>query len=181
MIDLRVKGLPTQIEIGGLFFNIKTDFRIWLEFGERIKNKDCTLDDFTFVFKDDIPQEHFAKKLMDFYINKNSTPNYNNSSSENVLDYIQDGEYIVGSFMRVYGIDLTSIEYMHWHLFKALFVSLPDDAKINQIMSMRAYKKSNKDYDQVAKENKQAWKLPSIADDELDEILKQIDEEFYNT
>lgn len=179
MIDLRVKGLPTKLEVGGLFFDIDTDFRTWLKFGEIIKNKDCLLEELTFVFKGKIPHVHFSEELMAFYINKNATPNYK-GSSENVLDYILDGEYIVGSFMRAYGIDLTTID-MHWHLFKALFVSLPDDAKINQIMSMRAYKKVNKDFEQVALENKTAWKLPSITDSELDEILAEINEDFYNT
>lgn len=180
MIDLRVKGLPSQIEVGGLFYAIKTDFREWLKFGEIIKQP-FEVYDLAFLFEENVPLVvDFTKELLEFYENKNATPNYNDKSSERTLDYILDGEYIVGSFMSVYGIDLTSVD-MHWHLFKALFVSLPDTSKITQIMGMRSYKKSEESYDKVALKNKKAWKLPSIMDSELEQINQEINDEFYNT
>ena len=180
MIDLRKKGLPSQIEVGGLFYAIKTDFREWIKFGEIIKQP-FEIYDLAFLFVENVPLVvDFTKELLEFYENKNATPNYNDKSSERTLDYILDGEYIVGSFMSAYGIDLTTVD-MHWHLFKALFVSLPDTSKINQIMGMRAYKKSEESYDKVAMKNKQAWKLPSITDSELEKINQEINDEFYNT
>lgn len=186
MIDLRDRELPNHIVVGGSSFCIKTDFRIWIEFGDMIRNEDTLMQmDIANIFENEIPSAEYIqevyKKLMDFYINKNPTPNSSGGSSERLYDYILDGEYIVGSFMQAYGIDLTSIEYMHWHLFKALFVSLPDNTKMSQIMSMRAYKKSTDDYDTSANKSKQAWKLPSITDSEKEEILKEIDELFYNS
>jgi hypothetical protein len=48
-------------------------------------------------------------------------------------------------------------------------------------MGMRSYKKSEESYDRVAIKNKQAWKLPSIADSELEQINQEINDEFYNT
>lgn len=179
MIDLRDKGLPTEIEVSGLFYNIKTDFREWIKFGEIIKQP-FELYDLAFLFEGNIPLVDFKKELLEFYENKNATPNYKDKSSERVLDYVLDGEYIVGSFMSAYGIDLTSVD-MHWHLFKALFVSLPDESKIIQIMGMRSYEKSDESYEKVAIKNKQAWKLPSITDSELEQINQEIDDEFYNT
>lgn len=180
MIDLRVKGLPSHIEVGGLFYAIKTDFREWLKFGEIIKQP-FEVYDLAFLFEENVPLVvDFTKELLEFYENKNATPNYNNKTSERTLDYILDGEYIVGSFMSAYGIDLTSVD-MHWHLFKALFVSLPDTSKITQIMGMRSYKKSEESYDKVALKNKKAWKLPSIMDSELEQINQEINDEFYNT
>ena len=180
MIDLRKKGLPSQIEVGGLFYAIKTDFREWIKFGEIIKQP-FEIYDLAFLFEENVPLVvDFTKELLEFYENKNATPNYNDKSSERTLDYILDGEYIVGSFMSAYGIDLTSVD-MHWHLFKALFVSLPDTSKITQIMGMRSYKKSEESYDKVALKNKKAWKLPSIMDSELEQINQEINDEFYNT
>ena len=46
-----------------------------------------------------------------------------------IIDYVEDGEYIVGSFMQAYGIDLTICD-MHWHMFKALLLSLPENSKM---------------------------------------------------
>ena len=179
MIDLRTKGLPTTIEVGGLFYAIKTDFREWLKFNEIIKQP-FEVYDLAFLFEGNIPLVDFTKQLLEFYENKNATPNYNDKSSERIIDYVLDGEYIVGSFMSAYGIDLTSVD-MHWHLFKALFVSLPDSSKINQIMGMRSYKKSNESYEKVAIKNKKAWTLPLVADSELEQINQEINEMFYNT
>jgi hypothetical protein len=143
--------------------------------------------DISKIFVDKCPDMDHIKeifnKLIHFYTNKNETPNSSSdsSSSERLYDYILDGEYIVGSFMQAYGIDLTSVEYMHWHLFKALFVSLPDNTKMSQIMSFRAYKKTDDDYHTSAKKSKQAWSLPSITTYEKEELLKEIDELFYNS
>lgn len=186
MIDLRDRELPNHIMVGGSSFCIKTDFRIWIEFGDMIRSEETLMQmEIANIFVDDVPSVEFVQevyeKLMDFYTNKNPTPKSRGGSSERLYDYILDGEYIVGSFMQCYGIDLTSIEYMHWHLFKALFVSLPDNTKMSQIMSMRGYKKSTDDYDTSANKSKQAWKLPSITDLEKKEILKEIDDEFYNS
>ena len=187
MIDLRDRELPNQIEIGGSFFHIKTDFRIWIEFGDMIRKEETLMQmDISKIFEDEIPSEEYIveifEKLQEFFINKNPTPNSSGGGSdERLFDYILDGEYIVGSFMQAYGIDLTSVNYMHWHLFKALFVSLPDNTKMSQIMSMRGYRKSKDDYDTSANKSKQAWKLPSITELEKKEILDEIDEIFYNS
>ena len=45
MIDLREKGLPTKIEVGNSFFTIKTDFREWLKFEEKLKSKEIEFND----------------------------------------------------------------------------------------------------------------------------------------
>lgn len=187
MIDLREKGLPNQIKVGNSFFTIKTNFREWLKFSEKIKNKDIDYENISDLFVDELPistwimrSEDIIKSLEDFFINKNATPRESSdNSNENIIDYILDGEYIVGSFMSAYGIDLTTVD-MHWHLFKALFLSLPDSAKIRQIMSMRAYKKSNESYDQTSLKLKEDWRLPDMTDEELDEINEEINNLFYN-
>lgn len=186
MIDLRTKGLPNQIKVGNSFFTIKTNFREWLKFSENIKNKDIDYENISDLFVDGLPistwimrSDDVIKALEDFFNNKNATPRNSDDSGERIVDYILDGEYIVGSFMSAYGIDLTAVD-MHWHLFKALFLSLPDSAKIRQIMSMRAYEKNNESYDQTSSKLKEAWRLPDMTDEELDEINEEINNLFYN-
>lgn len=175
MIDLRNKSLPNAIAVDGRDFLIKTDFREWLKFSELGKEQ-RPLSDYYYLFVDEIPYCDFFHYLVDFYINENVTPNYSESSNEEIFDYILDGEYIVASFWKEYQIDLTSIDYLHWHVFKSLFIGLSDDSKIKQIMSMRAYKKSNKKYEEMCLENKRAWELPKKQNDEL---IKEINELFY--
>lgn len=188
MIDLRKKELPDTIMVDGSFFKIKTDFRYWIEFSERIKDGTATVIDLSFVLED-IPaltlllnQDEFLKALYSFYNNPNATPNNTSADKEQVVDYVLDGEYIVGSFYNAYHIDLTSVS-MHWHLFKALFVSLPDDCMIKKIMSYRAYKKTDEKYETQLQKLKNIWKLPindEINEEDKKEIMDEINNEFYN-
>lgn len=180
MIDLRNKALPDSITIEGRAFYLNTDFRVWLEFGEKLKNTNTTLRELLFVFKGDYPECNFLNEVLDFYKNDNATPNKDMlpSCNDTLVDYILDGEYIYASFMYDYGIDLIDIEYLHWHKFKALFCSLSESSKIKNIMSIRGYEKQPKNYDL----NKEREKLKRIWS--LDELLTEEElralEEFNN-
>ena len=183
MIDLRYKSLPDYVFVGSDKIYVNTDFREWLKFGEVIKNKDCCMADILFVIKNKeqailFPSKDLFKSLLGFYKNDNETPRSYSSSSDNILDYILDGEYIVSSFYKDYKIDLTK-EDMHWHLFKALFIGLSDSCKIKQIMSMRSWRKTSKSYDAQCAELKQMWKLPSSPQET--QLMNEINEEFYNS
>lgn len=176
MIDLKTKSLPQSITINGRDFLIKTDFREWLKFSELLKSKN-TLADYLYLFADEFPIGiNFFEDLMKFYVNENSTPHGTSKSSDKLFDYLEDGEYIVASFMQAYHIDLTTCD-MHWHMFKALFQGLPDNTKIKQIMGIRGYRKDNKSYESKCLEAKSAWSLNynKISDEEMQDI----NDEFY--
>ena len=182
MIDLRNRSLPNTICVNGGLYSIHTDFREWLKFGEIIKNENLIGKDVLFLFKNDFPTSNPFDSLLEFYINANATPKKEDSNDNTkIFDYVLDGEYILGSFMAVYGIDLTEIEYLHWHKFQALFRALPDDSCIRQIMSRRAWKKSSKSMETQLQEAKQIWSFPierTVTDEELQNELM---EEFYGT
>ena len=55
-----------------------------------------------------------------------------------IYSYEHDAPYIYGAFMSQYGIDLNSVEYLHWWKFQALFRSLNSENKIVEIMGYRA-------------------------------------------
>lgn len=164
MIDLR-KALPNTIAVNGKAFFIKTDFRIWLEFGEivrEIRNGDIdgTEDLFHFIFTDSIPIGFFDVAL-EFYTNANSTPNVesDSDSSRPIVDFVQDGEFIYSSFLEQYNIDITE-ESMHWHKFQALFRGLSQKTKLGEIMSYRGFSESSDDEIKMYKKLKKAWQLP---------------------
>lgn len=172
MIDLS-NGLPDTVTVDGKPYLIKTDFREWLKFAQIVERENATLYDIAYLFDGEIPPVDFSKEIVEFFSNENEVPNYNDTGSERVLDYLIDGEYIYASFMAEYGIDLIDIEYLHWHKFKALLIGLSDESKIKQIMGMRAYKKSNKTPDKIAQENKKAWELPKKYDKEIIEEIQK--------
>lgn len=178
MIDLRNKSLPNTVCVNGRDFSIYTDFRVWLKFGEMIKTERL-IKDYYFLFKNEIPNCDFFSALVDFYVNENKTPK-SEKSDDIVFDYIEDGEYLVGSFQQVYGIDLTNCE-MHWHRFQALFRSLPSTCKIIEIIGYRAYKKSNKKYEDEMEKMKHIWSLEQFENEVSPELMERFKTEFYNS
>lgn len=182
MIDLRQKGLPNTIYIEGDPFLVKTDFRDWIKFGELIKDENCRIIDLMYLFPQEIPvNKPFMPALLDFYTNPNITPKLDDSTDNTkALDYVLDGEYIVGSFMQVYGIDLTTCD-MHWHLFKALFTSLPEKCKIKEIMSFRTWQKNDAKYETSMRKAREIWSFPKEETQEEKETLDELNELFYNS
>ena len=186
MIDLRKKGLPNAIMVNGNSFLINTDFRKWIEVGKMLEEK-CTILELAEEVIQSISlaellenSEEILSKLLEFYTNPNATPRGDSNDTTPIIDYVEDGEYIVGSFMQSYGIDLTICD-MHWHMFKALLLSLPENSKMKQIMQMRSYKKSNVSYENQQENLKKAWELHKKENNDISDIMSEINKEFYNS
>ena len=186
MIDLRKKGLPNAITVNGNSFLINTDFRKWIKVSKKLEEK-CTIIDLAEEVIQSISiaellenSEEILSKLLEFYTNPNATPRGDSNDTTPIIDYVEDGEYIVGSFMQSYGIDLTICD-MHWHMFKALLLSLPENSKMKQIMQMRSYKKSNVSYEKQQENLKKAWELHKKENNEISDIMSEINNEFYNS
>jgi hypothetical protein len=54
------------------------------------------------------------------------------------FDFEQDANAIYAGFYAAYGISLTTIEFLHWWEFMALFEGLPEDTLLKRIMYWRA-------------------------------------------
>ena len=71
-----------------------------------------------------------------FILPQKGNPSF--SSSEPVLDFIQDAEYLYSSFYLDYGIDLLEERgRMHWQKFSALLKGLSKETKMSEIMEIR--------------------------------------------
>lgn len=166
MIDLRNKELPSYIEWDGGSCSILTDFRIWIEFGEWLKQKKIYLGIFPDLKPPDDPNWQVA--AVKFYQSPNIVPRATRAPANvKLLDMIVDGSFIVASFQQAYGIDLTSCD-MHWHRFCALLDGLPDDTKLSKIMGYRGYNQADekRKHSDLMQEQKARWALPMDDNDE---------------
>lgn len=184
MIDLRNKRLPDAIECGGKRFSIVTDFREWLKFGELSKDA-RPMGEYLYLLKNkenirEVEAQELMNALMTFYVNPNITPINTGGSNRKLLDWIEDGEYIVGSYLAIYGIDLCEVDYLHWHKFQALFRSLPSDSRIMEIMGYRAYKPTKKKQEQIYQHQCDIWAFPSSSKIDT-ELADELANEFYGT
>lgn len=173
MIDLRDRDLPSGIDFGGKFYPLHTDFRIWISFDHDLQAHGVANSN---VFSGDVPlSEEALEPLLEFYESPKETPRKlpGDSDEERAIDLVLDGDYIVASFQQAYGIDLTSIEYMHWHRFKALLNGLPDNTVLTHVISCRTYRKRSEKYDQTMTREKSRWRLPEYGEKENQEALDE--------
>lgn len=188
MIDLTVKGLPNAIEVDGKSFLIKTDFRQWIKFINNA-SEGITIEMLKDIIADDIDEltillffKEISEQIIEFAKNPSVTPKSSAGDGTRLFDYVLDGDYIYSSFLQAYGIDLVDVEELHWHKFKALFVGLPQDTKLKEIMGLRGYKKSNVKYETQQQQLKEMWTLPlsKKEQEEDDMLIEEINKEFYN-
>ena len=159
MIDLRIKGLPSRLEWDGGSCAIETDFRIWLTFGEHLKDGKLWLGIFP---SHKAPEgDEWQLSAMRFYQCPNEVPRATRTSHTRLIDFLIDGQFIVASFQQAYGIDLTECD-MHWHRFCALLDGLPDDTKISKIIGYRGYdqRDEKRKHAEIIREQQLRWALP---------------------
>ena len=164
MLNLKEKGLPDAIMVNGKAFFLNTDYRVWLNYPDRIKGMGDDYSLYKNLFKGDapFPEQAVITELDRFFYEKKEVPRSGGSNGEELIDFDIDADYIYASFMQAYGIDLIDSD-MHWHKFSALLNALPGDTVMAQIMGFRGYSGSDKEINK----NKARWALPlKISDEE---------------
>jgi len=58
-------------------------------------------------------------------------------SPKKAFDFDQDANVIYAAFYATYGISLTTVEFLHWWEFMALFEGLPEDTLMKRIIYWR--------------------------------------------
>lgn len=173
MIDLRNKELPSRLVWEGGSCEILTDFRIWITFGQFLRDKPQKIWFGIFPSQKPPKTDAWIHPAIEFLQSPNIVPRATRTPTNiKALDLIVDGEFIVSSFQQAYGIDLTNTDYMHWHRFKALLEGLPDNTRMSKIMGYRTWtpadeKREHKDF---MAEQRAAWALPIDDVDEDDNM-----------
>lgn len=189
MINLSKVKLPDSIEVAGSFYNIKTDFRLWLNFSRIVNTKGAVVDDADFIYTDTIPpaenKKEALEKLLEFFQPKNTLPrSIGESTGGKILDYEIDADLIYAAFYEQYGIDLLATDshghavQMHWHRFLALLSGL-HNTKLNEVMSWRGWSGDTKtEYGKQMQKLRNAWELPEEKDEKVQEDLEKFNKLF---
>lgn len=146
-MNLLTDALPEEVEIGGKFYPIDTDFTTGIKFDllasdEEIPENEKVDLAINLYFPD--PPEDTCEALTAirwFYSGgeepRNSKKKGGFGSEKRIYDFNYDAAYIYAAFRADYGIDLTR-KRLHWWVFRALFSALREDNMICKIMSYRA-------------------------------------------
>ena len=145
--------LPTSLNISGVDFSIRTDFRVIIDI--LIAMNDPELDKqakavvmLQILFEDwhSIPVEHLdeaCQKASEF-IDCGQSDDDPNRPKPRLMDWEQDGDMIVPAVNKVAGKEIRAVPYMHWWTFFGAYMEI-GDCLFSQIVSVRGKKaKGNK-------------------------------------
>lgn len=152
-MNILLDNLPETITVDGVEYFADTDFRTMIIFEKIIMDEsldartriDMTVD---LVLTTSQPAEKASAMDGIIYLYSCGKPSERQSGAAQngnvilrpkmIYDFEHDAPYIYGAFMSQYGIDLNSVDYLHWWKFQALFRSLSSDNRIVEIMEYRA-------------------------------------------
>lgn len=151
-MSLLIDNAPKSVNIDGAEVEINSDFRTAILFEQMMFDEDfpehLKIANALQLFYSVLPTNlnEAVDKLIWFYSCGKDRKESGSKQSENsrCYDFEYDDGYIYAAFMQQYGIDLESIEYLHWWKFNALFKSLTNDCEIVKIMDYRTMKISSK-------------------------------------
>ena len=172
--------LPYYVYLKNEKYFINTDFRIFIEYEEKMQGKDkrrasidC-LSKFYPAFLEIIEKgllEEAVDKFIWFYKCDKPDITYKSKKAKKVsqiFNYKYDDLYIWGAFKQCYNVDLTR-DKIHWWKFRAMWLSLPSTTEFSKIKSYRAY--DGKDQD--LKDLKDYYQLPKTEAEIADELRRK--------
>lgn len=179
-MNLLIDELPDFVMVDGVEYKIRSNFRISMLFeilmqdGE-VEPKEKTAKALELYYP--VVPSNLGKAveaLLWFYkCGKADNPQKQKINARKgktrVYSFEYDDDYIYAAFMTQYGIDLNSIEYMHWWKFRSMFNSLTNQCEFVKIMEYRSIDlKDNMPKEQKAfyRKMKRIYALPSMDDED---------------
>lgn len=156
MINALYEPFPEEIRADGVSYPIETDCREWFRFGDMLADQELTKEEKLYLMTEwlyEAPEEitsELVNAVFGFYradglkpdipeFDEDEEPEENDQLKRPpVFDWKYDAAFILGDFRRFYGIDLLSVEYMHWWEFRCLFDALPDDSQCRKRIGYRS-------------------------------------------
>ncbi|MBR5613891.1 MAG: hypothetical protein IKW64_01130 [Clostridia bacterium] len=136
-----LNGLCNKVEIDGTEYEINTDFSVWIEIEHIIfarEHEDAVaLAKILALAFPVLPAnpEKALERLFWFYSAGEETSKSEGTSAAK-YDLVLDFDYVWGSFLAEFGIDLCKTK-MHWWKFRALLLCLSESCRFSQIVGYR--------------------------------------------
>lgn len=183
--------LPTQLEIGGEHYAIRSDFRVALTIfsafnDERLNERQKAYVCLKCLFEnpEKIPKEHLSEAVEKAYLFLDGGGRQGLKSAPNkakTFDWEQDEPILFPAINKVAGCEVRNCEYMHWWTFLGYFGEI-GDGLFSTVMHIRHKRASGKKLDkweqEIYKQNKDIINISSQKDreavNETEEFLKTL-------
>lgn len=151
-----IGSLPNSLNVGGIDYEINSDYRICLLIFEAFEDPD--LNDFEksmvaleCLFKEHIQPEHFSEAIKQAYwfLDGGDMPK-SKPQARKTLDWKQDESIIFPALNKVAGYEIRTIDYLHWWSFLGLFNEVGEGlfTTVMQIRNKKAKGKKLEKYEQ---------------------------------
>ncbi len=177
---MRVLGrVPRGVIGSGIYYPIKTDFRVWLEFARILESErgaHAAMRALRLCYKNRAPKDPLEALglLCEFFLATTKHRGGGQSrSSKKLISFSEDEGLIFASFYSEYGIDLSQCN-MHWWRFLALLYALGPDCALARAAAVRAVKTSDIKNPQIRRriiEQKRFYALDEFEDDNAADVL----------
>lgn len=156
-----IYDLPTSVEVGGVEYAIRSDYRPILDICIALGDPELTDNERFFVALEifypdfrDIPPEHYESALRECFrfINGGEEEEQTQQKSPRLVDWEQDFPLIVSPVNRVIGKEVRAIEYLHWYSFLSAYQEIGGDCTFAQVVSIRDKQARGKTLDKSDKE-----------------------------
>lgn len=161
--------LPTAVEIEDTVYELDTDFRTCLTIIMAFEDLELTDYEKQMVMLDllykEIPENiKEACRLAVKFLDCGEDPEAKESSDDNagrLYSFNQDAKYIYSAIKQSHGVDLETIDYLHWWKFSYMFLDLREDCFFNRLIHLRRQKNLGK----LTKEEKELYyRIQDIVD-----------------
>lgn len=133
-------SLPECAEIGGKAYQINTDFRDILDVIRYLEDPDQPeylrwRIAIALFFEGDIPIE-YQQEAMEYLADFIACGEKDSKPSPKLLDWEQDAQAIVADVNKVAGVEIRSVQYMHWWTFIAYFQAI-GEGQLSTLVAIR--------------------------------------------
>lgn len=159
MPNVLIERLPTSVRIDGQEYKLDTDFRTCLRIILAFEDPDLAQAEkvsvmLTLLYPE--PPENTEKALelgLNFLDGGGQSEDERDAGGKHrIYSFEQDAQFIFSAFRQTHGIDLETVDYLHWWKFLYLFMDLGEDTFFVRLISLRKRKADGK----LTKEERQA-------------------------
>lgn len=184
-MNILAERFPTSVEINGKEYALNTDFRVGLKIilaweDPELTAREKTLIMLRLLYKEIPPDTQKACELAVYFLNCGEEKDDGEAAESpvrRVYSFTKDAKYIYSAIRQTHGIDLETVEYLHWWKFCYFFLDLDPDCMFQQMLHLRQQKQRGK----LTKEEQAIYyRLRDILDlpQEKDAETRSAEEEF---
>ncbi len=142
--------LPHSIELGGVEYEIRTDFRVVLDIMQAMVDPELSQDEkieilFRILFwnPEEIPEKYLQEAIDKAMVFLDCGISGEGKSKTRLMDWEQDSPLIASAINKNTGKDIRSLKYMHWWTFLGAYLEISEGV-FHEILQIRQKKAAGK-------------------------------------